>query len=329
MNAGLLKVIVSLSLGLVLILFSAECAAPQVDEIGRYPSRPITLIFPYPAGVSAEIAYRLLCKEAEKYLGQPIVIVNKPGAGGTLGMAALAAAKPDGYTIGQGGGGSATFVTPFMEKLPYDPIRDFRSIIGFSATNYGIIVRADSTFKGFQDLISYARKNPRKLTYSTAGAITMHGLILGQIAKREKVEITHIPSKGTNESEMALMGGHIHFAAGDFTHSLIEAGETRLIVLFREEHSEEYPDVPILKDLGYDYPFAIYRTIAAPKGVTDGVIKKLEDAFTKATKQPDFIKGLKELRTPFLYRNSKDTDAYLLHNYEFFGKAIRDAGLAK
>ncbi len=327
MKANRYKSTLFVCLGLALILVSAQSGFCQDEDVAKYPNRPITLIFPFSAGVTTDLAFRLISKEAEKFLGQPIAVVNKTGGGGTVGTAALAASKPDGYTIGQTGG-SQMFVTPFLEKVPYDPVKDFRQIIRFIAYNFGVVVKADSPFKKFQDLIAYARENPKKMTYGTAGAKNMQFLIMEQIAKKEKVQFTIIPFKATSDAEMALLGGHIQCAAGDFSASLVDAGQTRVLMLLREERSPEYPELPILKDLGYDFPFPMYASIACPKGVPDGIVKKLEEAFTKATKEPAFAKGMKELRLGVLYRNGKEMEEYVVRNHTFFAKLIKEAGLA-
>jgi tripartite-type tricarboxylate transporter receptor subunit TctC len=146
-----------------------------------------------------------------------------------------------------------------------------------------------------------------------------------QIAKKEKAQFTHIPFKGTPEVETALLGGHILFGVGDFSYAQVEAGQTRVILLLREEHSVEYPETPILKDLGYDdVPAPYYLGICGPKGIPEGIVKKLEEAFTKAMKEPAFIKGMKEVRLPIIYRSGKELDDYVAHNHEVFGKIFKE-----
>jgi tripartite-type tricarboxylate transporter receptor subunit TctC len=248
---------------------------------------------------------------------------------GTIGVAAVATAAPDGYTVGNTPH-SPMFVIPHLEKLPYNPVKDFKMIMQFAAFNMGVIVKADSPFKSFKDLIAFARQNPKKLTYGTAGTNSMQYIIMEQIAKREKVQLTHIPFKATGEAQTALLGGHILFAAGDFNYSLIESKDARLLLLFREERAAEYPDIPIVKDMGYDFPIPTFICVAGPKGLPDGIAKKLEDAFTRAMKEPAFIKGMKEdLRLPVVYRNSKDLNAYVARNYDIYGHMLKDMGLVK
>jgi tripartite-type tricarboxylate transporter receptor subunit TctC len=140
-------------------------------------------------------------------------------------------------------------------------------IMQIGAFNMGVIVRSDAPFKSFKDIVAYARQNPNKVTYGTAGTNSMQNILMEQIAKKEKVQITHIPFKATVEAQTALLGGHVLFAAGDFNYSLFESGDVRLLVLLKEERSVEYPKIPLLKDIGYDIPFPTFMTVSGPKGI--------------------------------------------------------------
>ena len=312
----------------ILSLCFVQLGYSQESDAARYPSRPVTLIVAFSAGGTVDLGFRLLAKEAEKYLKQPIVVLNKAGGGGSIGVSAVASAKPDGYTIGQTPG-QTVFVMPFLEKLPYNPVRDLTYIIQFAEATFAVVVKTDSPFKRFSDLIQYARQNPKKLTYGTNAPTGIANLITEQIAKKEKVQLTHIPFKGSPEAQAALLGGHIAFTAGEFNYSLVEGGEIRVLALFAEKPRPDYPQTPTLKELGYDIPCPVFHTICGPKGIPDGIVRKLEDAFTRATKEPAFIKGAQELRIPIVYRNSKDLTEYVNRNYDAFGKLITEMGLAK
>jgi len=317
------------SLCLILTVLFVASGYAQEAKVSKYPDHPITFIHPLPPGGGADILTRLLCKAAEKDLGHPIVILNKPGGSLTVGAAALAASKPDGYTIGFTGA-TALFIAPFTEKLPYHPIRDFQQIMQWGAPNFGVTVKSDSPFKSFKDIIEYARQNQKKLTYGTTGQMGLHYLIMEQIARKEKVQFTQIPFKGGPEVELALLGGHIQFAASEFSNTQIDAGNTRLLLLFREEHAAEYPSNLVLKDLGYgDIAAPMIQGIAGPKGMPEAVTRKLEDVFTKAMKDPMFVKGMKEVGYSVLYRSSKESSDYIAKNYDFFGTFLKELGFAK
>lgn len=318
-------------LGFFLILaffFPGPLSASQDADTAKYPNRPITFIVPLPPGSGPELASRLIAKEAEKILGQPIVIINKPGASQSIGVAAIAAAKPDGYTIGFAGH-TGSFVIPLTEKVPYHPVKDLRQILQYGQMNVGVTVKGDSPFKKFEDIVSYARQNPKKLTYGSAGTGSLGYLAMEQIAKKEKVQFTHIPFKGSPETLTALLGGHILVGTGDITYSLLEAGEIRLVLLLADNRSTNFPQTPILKDIGYDIPAPMFINVVGPKAMPDEIVNKLEGAFTKAIKEPSFIKGMQELRLTIVYRNSKEMGDFVAREYDTFAKVLKDMGRIK
>jgi len=315
---------VSVYLSVVLIVLSASSGYAQ-EDVGSYPSHPITLITPLPPGSTADLEYRLIAREAEKFLGQPIVVLNKPGGGTTIGVAALAASKPDGYTIGFTTP-SGMFVAPFVQKLPYHPVRDFQQIMQHCEANFAIVVKADSPFKTFKDLVTSARQNPRKLTYGTTGAYSIANLTMSMIARKDGIQVTHIPFKGGPETQAAILGGHVNFGVSDFNYPLLQSGQIRLLALLGEKRRPEYPEIPLLKDLGYDSPDvpppSIYHNIAGPQGIPEPIVRKLEDAFTRATGEPAFLKGLQDMRLPLVYRNSKEMSEYMARTYAFYEKLL-------
>jgi len=310
----------------LLILLPLAAHAQPADP--KFPSHPITFINPVPAGAASDLCFRMASKEAEKFLGQPIVVINKTGGSFTVGIAAIASAKPDGYTIGYAGH-PGMFVPPLTEKVPYHPVNDLREIMQFGIINIAVTVKGDSPFKTWKDIVAYARQNPKKLTYGSAGVGSFGHLALEQISRREKVQFTHIPFKGSPETQAALLGGHIMVGTGDFNYPLIESGEIRLILLVAEKRSPYYPDVPIMKDLGYDIPAPTFLNVAGPKAMPDEIVKKLDDAYSKAMKEPGFIKGMKDLRFTIFYRNGKELDEYVASNCEAFAKLLKEQGLLK
>jgi tripartite-type tricarboxylate transporter receptor subunit TctC len=214
------------------------------------------------------------------------------------------------------------YVSPFLQKVPYHPVNDFKQIMQFGSFNAGLIVYADSPFKSFQDVVAHARRNPKKLTFG-AVAIGLNMTIMKKIAEKEGIEFAPMPFGSAGQAEMALLGKHIDMVAGDFNTVFIESGQTRLLAIFRDERSDEYPQTPILKELGYNIPCRLYMGVLGPKGMPESAVKKIEDSFTKAMKEPDFIKGMKELRLPIFYRNSKELDEYVASSYEIYKEFLK------
>jgi tripartite-type tricarboxylate transporter receptor subunit TctC len=174
----------------VIIFLVVGSGYPQDDP--RYPRHPISFFNNVLAGGPTDLACRLIGKEAEKFLGQSVVVVNKPGGAASLATATAATAKPDGYTIVYGAH-TALFITPYLEKLPYNPVKDLRYFMQFGVLNFGVIVPTESPFKKWEDLIAFARQNPKKATYGTSGTNTMHNVIMEEIAKKEGVQFAHMP----------------------------------------------------------------------------------------------------------------------------------------
>jgi tripartite-type tricarboxylate transporter receptor subunit TctC len=263
---------------------TSPVAAQSAAE--SFPNRPITLVVPFAAGVSADLLFRGLAEVASKHLGQPIVIDNRSGASGTLGPAQVAAtAKPDGYTLTQIP--LPVFRLPHMQKTTFEPTRDFTYVILVAAYQLGAVVKADSPFKTWQDVIGYAKANPGKLTYSTIGAATSPGIAMQLAARESGVEMTHIPSKGGGESVAALLGGHVNMIVESPAWApMVASGDLRLLLMLGSEREQAYKDVPVLREVGYSFDFDSPTGIAGPKGMDPAIVKKLHDAFKKAYEDP-------------------------------------------
>src|SRR5919109_372574 len=190
-------------LGLVAGLLLALGAQAQ-----KFPAKPVTLICPWPAGGGTDLHLRKLAEITARHLGQPLIVENRPGGTGMNGPATMAkTAKPDGYTISQLA--ISAYRVPHMQKVDWDPIADFSYIIGVSGYTFGIVVRSDSPFKTFNDLIAYARANPGKLSYATPGTGTSLHLAMEEIGAKAGVQFLHVPFKGYGDGAIALMGGHV------------------------------------------------------------------------------------------------------------------------
>ena len=167
------------------------------------------------------------------------------------------------------------------------------------------------------------------MTYGTNAPNSIANIIMEQVAKKEGVQFTHIPFKASPEYQTVLLGGHILFTAGDFNHALLESGQIRLLLYLSDKRSGEYPDAPILKDLGYDIAVPVLINVAGPKDLPEEIVKKLEDAFTRGIKEPAFLKVMKDLHLTIIYRNSKEFSDYVARNYDIFGRFLKEMGLAK
>jgi tripartite-type tricarboxylate transporter receptor subunit TctC len=287
------------SAALALLAFLPSCAFAQ-----GYPTRPITLIVPWPAGGSTDTHLRKLAELASKQLGQPIIIENKPGFGGMLGPTQMAKnAAPDGYTLSQITVNA--FRAPYLQKVDWDPMKDFTYIIGVSGYTFGVVVKSDSTFKTFNDLIAYAKANPGQMSYGSTGNGTSPHLLMEVVADKAGVKFLHVPFKGNADSTTALLGGHV-MAQSDATGwgKFVDAGTFRLLVTFGEQRTRW--GAPTAKELGYDVVSYSPYGIVGPKGMDPKVVKIIHDAFKKAMDDPENHKVLQQLDQVYWYRSTED-----------------------
>src|SRR5881392_2841211 len=180
-------------------------AAPLLAAAQAFPSRPITLICPWPAGGTTDAHLRKFAEVAQKYLGQPVVVDNKPGGGGMIGPSNMAKlARPDGYTVSQLP--ITAFRLPHQRAVDWDALKDFTYIIGITGYTFGVVVRADSPFKTFNELIANARAHPGQLSYATPGTGTSPHLLIEEVSMKTGVKFLHVPFKGFAEGSQALLG---------------------------------------------------------------------------------------------------------------------------
>ncbi len=288
MKAGTIAFIIS---SLFFVINFSIAAEPS------YPMKPIEIIVGYAPGGGTDLGARMIAANSKKFLGQELVILNKPGGAGRVAMTILSKAKPDGYTLGASTDTSIIY-SPHVEPVSYKPLEDFTFIIQYGVLNTGISVLADSPFRSFKDFIEFARANPNKLTISTVGEGGGSQVILEGLAFLERLKIQIIPFSGAVPAMTALLGGHVMAAsaAGSAYAPHLKAKKVRLLALMGEERIEECPEVPTLKELGYSsLIFQSWYIIAGPKNMEKTIVKKLEEAFRKATDSPDFIKLAKEL----------------------------------
>ena len=287
-----------------LSLAAAALLLAGASHAQNFPNRPITLICPWPPGGSTDQHLRKFAEIASKYVGQNILVENKPGGGGMLGPGVMAkTAKPDGYTVSQLPVGA--FRIPHMQKVDWDPLKDFTYIIGLTGYTFGVVVKADSPFKTIKDLIDYARANPGKMSYGSTGTGTSPHLLMEELGNKAGVQFLHVPFKGNADSTQALLGGHV-MAQSDATGwgRHVDAGAFRLLVTFGDQRTKW--GAPTAKESGI--PVVSYSPygLVAPAGMDPKIQKYLHDAFKKAADDPEHIKVLQQFDQIFWYKSSEE-----------------------
>ncbi len=292
----------------------------------NFPSKPVTLIMPFPAGGTADTVYRALAKATEPHLGQAIVIENKPGASSTLGAATVARARPDGYQIAVMHSGVLRL--QLMQKTPYDALTDLTPIIQVSALDVGILVRADSPYQTFKEYIEDARKRPGQVSYGTNGQASSQNLALITLAAQEGITLNHIPYKGDAEATAALLGGFIDaHAGGTLLGSLVDAGRARWLAVFSDRRLKKWPDAPTLYDLGYQIPVGSPTGLIGPANLPEPIVRKLHDAFKAGLEDPSTVAALERYAMDVYYKDGPAYAALIRQSYDLEKERVGRAGL--
>jgi len=279
-------------------MFAAAVASAALFAAGpaqaQFPERPITLIVPWAPGGSTDVSSRALAKAAEAALGQPVVVVNKPGASTTIGMADLARAKPDGYTIGTLSS-SSYMLKAQGRDLPYDAVEAFSYVSYYGDNLIGIAVLADAPWKKLADLIADGKAQPGKFKFGTAGVGSTQHLTLEALMLATGSKFVHIPQQGSAGSMPALLGKHVDFISEVSVWApFIAQGQARLLAVSTPKRAADYPDVPSLGELGFDSLRSV-QAIIGPAGMPEPVRQRLEAAFRKSLADEGFKSAMKKL----------------------------------
>src|SRR5688500_6188120 len=262
----------------VLLALIASCAFAQ----DPYPSKPITMIVPFPPGGVADIVGRPLASQMEKALKQPVVVVNRTGAGGAVGMAAAAKAAPDGYTILMAL--SSISIFPVSDRISGKPpsyeMRDFAPIALITADPTVLVVSADSPWKNLKEFVASAKADPGKIKYSSSGVYGTLHVSMEIFAHAAGIQLFHVPYGGGGPALTALLGGQVHALASGPAPAVgqIKAGKMRALASWSSERLPLMPDVPTFKELGYDAEFYIWSGVFAPAAIPTPVLDRLRAA---------------------------------------------------
>jgi tripartite-type tricarboxylate transporter receptor subunit TctC len=315
-------VVIFAVVGLVLLFSSFSFA----DE---YPSRPVTIIVPFGAGGGVDINTRALAPFLEKELGEKIIIENRGGGGGITGHTLGAMAKPDGYML--------TMVSTGICSGPW-LIKDIR----FSPESYEyigqvsfipnfLVVRADKPWKNLKEFVDHAKANPNKLSIPYMDGWTSSDIADAIFTHLAGIETKVVGGFKSGAADIAsVLGGHTDYSFNNTSEVMphAAAGTIRILAVAAPRRSPFFPDVPTLKELGYDDSVGVFRTLAAPKGTPKPILEKLSKALKAAMENPDLPKDFKKVGLTEDYLGPKDAEAFIMSQYEQFGKQFKSMGIA-
>ena len=300
-------------------------ALAQVPQ--RFPTRPINLWLPWPAGGATDLTFRVLAESAARQLGQKILVQNRGGAGGTLAMPVLQQAAPDGYTLAQMP--QTVLRAPWTRKVLWDPIRDTTPIIQLSGVTFGIVVPAASPLRSLDDLFAYARLHPNLLSIATNGAGTTPHVVIDELFGKRGLSYIHVPYKGTAEQMIAVSSGQVMVGVNSNGFApFVDSGRLRLLVTFGEHRTKRWPGVPTLKELGLGIVASSPYGLAGPAGIPQPIVQILHDAFKKAMHDPDFLAELAVYDQEVVYLGPEDYGRSLRAAYERERGVVERLGLA-
>jgi len=293
-----------------------------------FPTRPITLWVPWPAGGATDLTLRLLAELAGRHLGQRVVVDNRPGAGGTLAMPILQQAAPDGYTIAQMP--QPVLRAPFLQKLLWDPVRDTTAIIQVSGVTFGMLTQADSKLKTLDDVFAYARAHPGRLTVATNGVGTTPHLVIDELMARQGLAYVHVPYKGTAEQMLAVASGQVMVGLNSTGFApFVDSGKLRLLLTLGEHRTQRWPQVPTLKELGHGMVAMSPYGLAGPRGLPAAIVQVLHDAFKAAMHDPAHITELARYDQEIAYLGPDDYARALRDGHAAEKRNVERLGLAR
>jgi tripartite-type tricarboxylate transporter receptor subunit TctC len=313
---------------LVGALFALACMPVIAQE--SYPSRPITLIVPFPPGGVADLTGRPTAIALEKVLKQPVVIANRPGAGGAVGNSLAANAKPDGYTLLMAL--SSISVIPEADKLfdrkPAYTLDQLAPLALISADPTILVVHPSLPVKSLKELIALAKSKSGQMSYSTSGIYGALHMPMEMFLHAANLKMRAVHTNGGGPAITILLGGHVEMTVGGpaAIASHVKAGRLRPIVGWGAKRHEAFPQVPTFKELGYDIEYYIWAGMFAPKGTPEPVMKTVRDAVRKAVDDPDFKATMQKIDSPIQYLDAPEFAKYWANDAKRLAEAVKAVG---
>jgi len=306
-----------------LMAFGA-CAAAPAFAADPFPSKPIQLVLPFPPGGSFDPIFRSLAEAASKDLGQPIVLMHKPGAGGVTGTAGLATMnEADGHTIAVMH--NSVIRAPLVQKVTWDPLKDFTYLIGLAGLTTGVVVAADAPWKTLPELLADAKKRPGAISWGNVGAISINRIYGERLAKLAGTSFNMVPFKGGSEAFQAVIGRHLDVYGDPGFGPQVLGGKVRLLATFTGERLKRH-GAPTVKELGYDLVIDSPVGLVAPKNLDPKVAARLAAAFRKAANDPAYLNQLEFFDMQPNVISGDDYLAYAKAQYQRDAKMLQEIG---
>jgi tripartite-type tricarboxylate transporter receptor subunit TctC len=307
------------------------CSRPGFSQVTPYPSKPIRIVVPFAAGPGPnDYLARFVGQKLTELWGQPVVIENRGGAGGTIGVEAGAKSPPDGYTLVMGAASTLTIAPNMYRKLGYDPLRDFAPIVVLASVPYALVVNPGVPAKSVRELVAIAKTKKGALHYGSSGVGSMSHLAAELFNSTSGIQITHVPYKGTPLAMTDIVSGYIDLMFNNLAAvlALEKEGKLRALALTNSTRAAIAPDLPTMQEAGIKgYRLEPWYGIVAPAGTSGDIVEKLSGAIRAALKTPETRRTFDEMGYQIIANTPEEFRATIEANIESFGKVIRAAGI--
>ncbi len=312
----------------VLGLFLSVTSSLVFAQSTNYPNRPIKIIIPFPPGNTTDIMTRMIAPKLQEALGQTVVVENKAGASGTIGMDFVAKSKPDGYTIAASQGGNMVVLPHTSKTIPYNPIKDFAPV-ALSTTNYLVVIsNKDVPFKTVGEMIAWAKANPGKLTVGSNGEGGFPHLTFEHLAKAGDFTFTHVPYKGSAAVITDMAGGQVMLGidgvSGPTPH--IRSGLIKLLAVTNKVRVKDWPNTPAVAETVAGWDSNGWFGYSAPAGTPKEIVQRLNTEINKAMKSPEIVEQMAQYGLAVVAESPEYFAQELLKDYNKYGKLVKDIG---
>jgi tripartite-type tricarboxylate transporter receptor subunit TctC len=312
-----------LPFAIVLIVLAAASPAAAQD----YPTRPITLVLPFPAGSGIDVTARLVGDNLSTRLGQPVVVENKAGANGVLAATAVARAAPDGYTIFMTTNSSQTAAPFLLKSIPYDPVKDFAPVSRMGNLPFIMVIGRAVPATNFAEFVAYAKANPGKLNYASSNST---GIVGGAMVSRlAGIQLAHVPYKSAPQAVQDLLRGEISMMFVDFPSGLphVNSGAVRALAVTTAERSALVPNVPSMKEVGIDFDMASWNAIFAPAGTPKPIVTRLNKELREIVADPVVYARLRSFGFDAFTSTPEELGEFVRGELVKWGRWTKDAGI--
>ncbi len=305
-------------------------AGPVFAQTGPYPNKPIRIIVPWAAGGGGDVVVRMFVPGLQQRLGQPVVVENKPGAIGTIGSLAAARSPADGYTILYGSADSHSIAPQVFKRVPYDAKKEFVAIAPIGFPPISLCVHASHPAKTFDQFLKMAREAREPLTYGSWGQGGSGHITMEALKQAAKVELVHVPYNGTAPLLQAQLSNQINCGVNTLptVEPHIRSGTLRVLALVAPQRLSQFPDVPILKEMGIPIDIGGWIGFLAPAGVPADVLAKLHAAIDATAREPAIAEQMKSMTLVLDYQDQRSYQAFYLSEYDRWGQYIRNAKIS-